>query len=108
MADLGGGQGGPGGGGNGFGPVLKGGPAGGGGNLLAGRPKILGEGGNENLYPPLLESIYLRGLTKFHSAFATFVGQLESRRKRRPLEMSTGITKRDITYEYWRVRIKLK
>ena len=25
----------------------------GGGNLLAGRPKILGEGGNENLYPPL-------------------------------------------------------
>ena len=24
-----------------------------GGNLLAGRPKILGEGGNENLYPPL-------------------------------------------------------
>ena len=31
---------------------LRGGPAGG-GNLLAGRPKILGEGGNENLYPPL-------------------------------------------------------
>ena len=25
----------------------------GGGDLLAGRPKILGEGGNENLYPPL-------------------------------------------------------
>ena len=25
-----------------------------GGNLLAGRPKILGEGGNENLYPPLI------------------------------------------------------
>ena len=54
MADLGGGRGAlaGGGGGNGFGPVLKGGPAGG-GNLLAGRPNILGEGGNENLYPPL-------------------------------------------------------
>ena len=25
-----------------------------GGNLLAGRPKILGEGGNENLEPPLI------------------------------------------------------
>ena len=50
MGDLGG-QGGPG-GGNGFGPVLKGGPAGG-GNLLAGRPKKFGRGGNENLYPPL-------------------------------------------------------
>ena len=45
-----GGQGGLG-GGNVFGPVLKGGP--GGGNLLAGRPKFVGEGGNENLYPPL-------------------------------------------------------
>ena len=29
----------------------------GGGNLLAGRPKILGEGGNENLYPPLSQYI---------------------------------------------------
>ena len=41
MADLGGGRGALA-GGNGFGPVLKGGPAG--GNLLAGRPKISGEG----------------------------------------------------------------
>ena len=42
VADLGGGGRGALAGGNGFGPVLKGGPAG--GNLLAGRPKILGEG----------------------------------------------------------------
>ena len=42
VADLGGGQWGPGGGGWFFGPVLKGGLAG--RDLLAGRPKILGEG----------------------------------------------------------------
>ena len=51
MADLGG-AGGPGGGGNGFGPVLKGGPAGGGIFWPVGQKFWVG-GGNENLYPPL-------------------------------------------------------
>ena len=51
-------------------------PGGGGGNLLAGRPKILG-GGNENLYPPLTTAVTLLNFILLNSFQTSKTGRCQ-------------------------------